>query len=279
MAFASHPEWTIPTLLVHFMLNASSFFFRIPPKRISHGGRIWPEYRWHSLIFTIRSHLLILWYTYERAYNLEPNYDVTFCIVMGTMLAVDLASWSFSPEHRSPTVRGVATFPVVKFIFSVALFNTTAALLYGLRRMTIPFLPLFVIQVTAFMGTLQRKNLIGYIGLGIFSLCVANGIRVQRFEFNRVGGDHVTCTVRIIGFAAALVRLSPLPDAFRPFQSKYVIWTVAYLALRKVRPNLEEIPIEYLQGTLAVLVLGLCAACYFKLDFYKAQAALKTKIA
>ena len=40
MGFASHPEWTWPTLALHFALTVSSFQFKIPPKRIKDGGRI-----------------------------------------------------------------------------------------------------------------------------------------------------------------------------------------------------------------------------------------------
>jgi hypothetical protein len=45
MGFASHPNWTFPTLLVHLALNLSSLQFKIPKQRIKDGGRIWPEYR------------------------------------------------------------------------------------------------------------------------------------------------------------------------------------------------------------------------------------------
>jgi len=40
MGFALYPSYTLPTLLLHFSLNASSFFFTIPAKRIKTGDRI-----------------------------------------------------------------------------------------------------------------------------------------------------------------------------------------------------------------------------------------------
>lgn len=45
MGFETHPEWTVPTLILHLLLNLSSFEFRIPHQRIESGYRIWPEYR------------------------------------------------------------------------------------------------------------------------------------------------------------------------------------------------------------------------------------------
>jgi len=40
MGFAAYPHWTVPTLLLHFSLTASSFLFKIPAKRIKTGDRI-----------------------------------------------------------------------------------------------------------------------------------------------------------------------------------------------------------------------------------------------
>lgn len=37
MAFDTHPALTLPTLLLHFMLSASSFEFRLPAKRVKDG--------------------------------------------------------------------------------------------------------------------------------------------------------------------------------------------------------------------------------------------------
>jgi hypothetical protein len=40
MGFATHPELTLPTLLLHELLTLSSFIFQIPRKRIKTGDRI-----------------------------------------------------------------------------------------------------------------------------------------------------------------------------------------------------------------------------------------------
>jgi hypothetical protein len=161
----------------------------------------------------------MLWYMYERHCNLEPNYEMNFLMVMGALFFADLASWSVGGQYRLPSVRGVDASPAVKFFFLALQFNATAGLLFGLRRMAILFLPIFVMQITAFMGTLQRKNLIGHIGLFIYGLVLLNSFVVQWYEYNRVGGN-INYSVRIVGFSAALLHLSPLPKVFRPIQSK-----------------------------------------------------------
>jgi hypothetical protein len=40
MGFATHPEFTVPTLVLHEALTLSSFVFQIPKKRINSGDRI-----------------------------------------------------------------------------------------------------------------------------------------------------------------------------------------------------------------------------------------------
>lgn len=55
MGFLTHAAWTLPTLLLHAVLNLSSLHFRLPSRRIATDrGRIWPEYRLRSLVFCLR---------------------------------------------------------------------------------------------------------------------------------------------------------------------------------------------------------------------------------
>ncbi|KAL7565229.1 hypothetical protein ACA910_016566 [Epithemia clementina (nom. ined.)] len=78
LGFASHPQWTLPTIALHFSLNVSSFRFAIPPQRIKTGGyRIWPEYRWHSLIFLCRSllYMIMVWINNNNNNNNNINDD------------------------------------------------------------------------------------------------------------------------------------------------------------------------------------------------------------
>jgi len=85
MGFRTHPNCTVPTLLLHLALSASSFEFKIPIVRIREGSRIWPEYRLHSLVFCDRSLAVMALYWYEDTYQVEkPYYPINAVIVLFT---------------------------------------------------------------------------------------------------------------------------------------------------------------------------------------------------
>ena len=50
-------DWlTFASLSPHLLLQLSGLkFFKLPRRRIKEGSRIWPEYRWHALVFASRS--------------------------------------------------------------------------------------------------------------------------------------------------------------------------------------------------------------------------------
>jgi len=51
------------TTLLHMALSGTSLFFHIPNKRNRASPMIWPEFRWHSILFAYRSFvaMLIVW--------------------------------------------------------------------------------------------------------------------------------------------------------------------------------------------------------------------------
>lgn len=191
MGFASHPNWTYPSLHVHFLLNISSFQFKIPIRRINDGGRIWPVYRLHAACFAMRSMILILLYHVERQYHLKPNYNISFFIIIATMLAADASSWSVGSKYQSRSVRDLDAPPVVKFFFSYMQFNGNAGLLFGLRRSSAPFMLIFITQTTPFLATLRRKNIFtsNFGGAFIYgAMLVCSACIVQMDYLNAVPG-------------------------------------------------------------------------------------------
>jgi hypothetical protein len=277
MGFDLYPHWTIPTMLLHYSLNLSSFLFHIPKKRITHGGRIWPEFRVHNLIFNTRTQICMAWYLIERYYQWEPNYFVNYLILMFNFFLIDMSSrYWIDPQYASNPVRGLDMRPAFKFIFSVLQFNGTTNILFGLRRLTIPFLILFPIQMTAFSGTLQRKNLIRYNGLVLYPIIIFNSIRVQFYEYSREP-PQFHLALRIVMIGCALIRLSNLPPIFRPIQTKYGVWTLAYIVLAHYRPHLEEIPVQNLAILLATLVALLPISFYSKRDYYLTKESVTKK--
>jgi hypothetical protein len=246
MGFASHPEWTIPTLCLHLALNLSSFEFRIPNRRIkTDGGRIWPEFRIHSTVFLCRSlaAIAINWYhhqyptitTIQSGTNNKDDNDENYgnihstdhyhyvwnlYIVLGAMAAADLCSYWVGDGH-SRSIRDLAAPQAVKYFFSLIQFFATAAILFGLRRSSLYFMQCFVIQITAFLFTLRRKRLVSHgtnvvlygcllafaVGVGVVEL----GTHCYRTDLiTRCPGDPTAIAiVTILACTAALWRMGP----------------------------------------------------------------------
>ena len=147
MGFAKYPQFTLPTILLHFLLSATSFVFRIPIKRIKSGGyRIWPEYRWHSLIFLCRSLLYMVIVYGERTFQQPPRYWLNHLVVIASIAAADTASQA-QGSHQSPTIRGMEIPRGVQYFFSLAQISATTGVLWGVRRFSQQFIFCWVIQL------------------------------------------------------------------------------------------------------------------------------------
>ena len=240
-----------------------------------------PQYRLHAACFAIRSMLCIALYHLERQYNWEPNFNLNFIILMGGMLAADLASWSVGSQYQSRSVRDLDTHPAVKFFFSFIQFNTSAGVLYGLRRFSLHFLVIFVTQTTPFVATLRRKNLFTSNGAGaaLYGFMLLLSAAIVQMDYYHAGGKTFV-VVRTVGQLAALQRMTPLPDGphylfgvFRPsfFQNKYVVWTCMFLLVRYLRQShiMDEVPVEYFKLAWAATFF-MCVA----LGYYKTQLSL-----
>jgi hypothetical protein len=238
MGFETRPEWTVPTLVLHLLLNLSAFTFRIPPRRIDSGYRIWPEYRVHSLVFLCRSlaNIFVSWL--EMTFSLEPNYAANYLIVIATIAAADLGSMSFG-KNQSGFARKLDVPNYVRYFFSIMQLYATSGCLFGMRRSAVQFLIVIIIQCNAFLMTIQRKNLAGHNTLvSIYSSALLLGIFVGRFELN-IYGTSARLITSTIGSLAIMIRLGPLPPAFRIIQNKYVMWTVLAYFMHRLRPLVD----------------------------------------
>lgn len=153
-------------LLPHFLLNATSFIFTVLKRRpVSDDGKIskkmsmfiWEELRLHSLVFSYRSLLCVLY----------PQYGHYF--VFGTLILADVIT-DYCGTRGVSTVRGNQNFQsssVMKQIYSgfFSVSQMGATLICGGFFQEIPntyltFVTLPAIQTSAFGMTLLRKNLI-----------------------------------------------------------------------------------------------------------------------
>ena len=267
MGFISHPEYTVPTLLLHFMLTASAFIFKIPNKRIKDGTRIWPEYRMHAMVFLCRSLAVIGRYWYETKYELPRNYDYNFAVVILTMAAADLCSASVEEKYRSNSVRDVDTPPVVKFFFSSIQFLATSAYLMGLKRYSFPFLTVMVVQLTPFLATLRRKHLIGRdIGSFLYGVYLVNGYVVSQY-FTPVASVNMLRITNGFGIVAATWRLMPLPSKFRFLQNKYLIWTTLGLLMRYLRPYFTQWTYDQIMVVVRIELVIFAFLAFYKIKY------------
>ena len=252
MAFQTHPEWTAVTLLLHLFVNLSSFEFRIPAQRITtDGGRIWPEYRLHSLVFLSRALACIAVNWYEQHYQLKSNYLLNLFIVLGAIAAGDISSYAVGQNH-SRSIRDLSAPASVKYYFSVMQFYATAVALFGLRRSSLFFYIALVVQVTAFLMTLRRKNLVSHEwNIVLYGALLAGGFAMGAYECvyfaAATGRDQhdynmtAIFSLSLIACTASLWRMGPWPTWMDPLRNKYLVWTAMYYLLNRIlRPVVEN---------------------------------------
>ena len=286
MGFVTHPQYTIPTIVLHFSLNATSFIFKLPNKRISSGYRIWPEYRWHSFIFLCRNLACMLLFYIERTYyynNQESPpkefHIMNIIIILSTMAAADISSYCQGPNHTSGFARELDVPAIVKFFFSMAQLGATAMILHGQRRYTMHFIMIIIIQGNAFLMTIRRKNLASHTVLtSIYGIALAGAGMMAHLEYSRAN-INVRRAVALMGFTATLLRTGPrwIPVVSIIQNNKYLLWIALYLLHETyIRPYLDvemsnaRVMLNVLP-TIAVFALG-----YYK--HYQEQQSKKNKI-
>ena len=246
MGFALYPQYTLPTLALHLSLNLSAFVFTIPPKRITTGYRIWPEYRVHSLVFLGRS-LTFLWlqYTYDQRHddNAAPNHYArnNLLVIILSMAAADIGSACFA--ESSGFARQLDVHPAVRFGFSFLQILATSGCLCIHGRYAMHYVFCCIIQVNAFLMTLRRKNLASHHTLvAVYAAMLLSGWILGESESARLG-VNARYQLYIVGLTAALLRLSPrdvLPAYLRWVHNKYFIWPFCYGLTVVLRPWVER---------------------------------------
>jgi hypothetical protein len=176
-------------------------------------------------------------YWYEDTFHKEPFYYASVLIVLLSMAGADLST--YSQKHTSRSIRELDISRVTSYFFSVCQFYATAGVLFGVRRHTIQFLNVFVVQLNPFLMTLRRKNLISHWAtVTIYGFLLVVGFLICLYEYTRFGVSMLR-TVAAVGNWAILWRTSSLPisQSMRKIvQNKYLIWTVLGIATQYLRP-------------------------------------------
>lgn len=223
MGFASSNE-TLASIALHMTLSVSSLIFRIPTKRTLSHYRIWPEYRLHSIVFAWRSLLTMLVTWVEGRLGLEPMYPLNTLVVLLCFTASDYATYSVG-EAASKSIRDLNVPPVVQFAFSWIQFHGTFGCILALRRYSTLFVYVWIIQLNAFLMTIQRKNIFSSAALqATYAFMLTFGYTVVSYEMLRFGWP-LFLAANAIANVAALLRMSGSWLGGK----KYLMWSLVGL--------------------------------------------------
>jgi hypothetical protein len=244
---------TLASIALHMTLSVSSLVFKIPTKRTLTHYRIWPEYRLHSIVFAWRALLTMLVTWAEGRLGLTPAYPVNTLLVLLCFCASDFASHSVG-EAASKSIRDLDVPPVVQFAFSWIQFHGTFNCILAMRRYSTLFVYVWIIQLNAFLMTVQRKNLLSSGPLlCIYAFILVFGYCVISTEMLRVGWTFFLAS-NAIGNTAAILRLSGTRLGAR----KYLMWTLFGVFTHIARPTFSSSgsPYPYFHAWLAACALS-----------------------
>lgn len=221
---------TLLLFFPHALLQVSGFGFQIPRKRHPEGNRIWPEYRWHALVFFLRclSLLALAWYRKRNVLvDFDPYYNAL--IIFLTMIGADAVTKHFQLiGESSPTIRGLNAPSGVLYLMSAAQFHATVHCLLTTNRMSVQLAALTVVQTTSFGMTLRRKGKIDLPqGLILYSFVLALGMLVIWDDLVR--GD-IFFFATTVGNVAAMGRMDLR-------MNKYLLWATVASFLVFIRKN------------------------------------------
>jgi hypothetical protein len=194
--------YNLACIVLHAGPNITSFLFRNVPQRkplatSSTAMAIWKEYRWHSLIFAIRSWCCLLLSWIEQNNGPMQYAKVLRCGVV--LLALYFAKYASAHNpQETTTIRGAFNSPGLRvFLIGAQFMATSDILLGGADTSFTNFVALSVIQLNAFNMTLQKKKLVhalaakaiyvlllaGFAASNAFSLSTSYILRVHLLAF------------------------------------------------------------------------------------------------
>jgi hypothetical protein len=143
-------------LAIHSLLSITSLQFKIPKIRNHVSPMIYPEFRLHNLLFSFRSILCTLFFYYK----LPIIYNIIVCFV--TMACADIVTYYYKDGTTMRDMKfNYNIFDDTKYY--ITLFHSkmqVCATLYMIGNIDSAFSPLFAIQLSSFLMTLVRKNII-----------------------------------------------------------------------------------------------------------------------
>lgn len=178
-------KYTLATPFIHLLLSVSSFIFHVPKNRFDSKIIIWKELQLHNIVFTSRSAVLMIYWLLFNIYDTNDKYyDLhiisRLLLIISHHYIADKISLKYNVKNKT-TTRDVNwdnisdnTKKYMKKYYAICqLFAINALLLSesdrtGKTFLESAFLIMFPIQLSAFLMTLVRKNIISNTWWHIF---------------------------------------------------------------------------------------------------------------
>lgn len=151
----------IITPLIHLGLSISSFIFYVPQHRFNSKIIIWKELQLHNIVFTSRSAMIMLYSLYSN------NIYGRLTILLSHHLLADYITYKYNNNNKT-TTRDISYDNISKFYqyfikkyYAInQLIATSSLLLSDSGLYENAFMIMYPIQLSTFLSTLTRKNLI-----------------------------------------------------------------------------------------------------------------------
>lgn len=154
-------EVGISLLGIHGLLSASSLFFKLSNKRNKMIPIIYPEYRLHNIIFAFRSILCCLSFYFITNIMYARIMNMFICLL--TIYCADVIT-NMHIDEPSTTMRGMPydNYDKTKIEEYKRMYSSMQlyATYYMLGNINTAFSPMFAIQLSSFLMTLVKKNII-----------------------------------------------------------------------------------------------------------------------
>jgi len=156
--------FTYVTPMVHLSLSLSSFIFSVPTHRFNSKAIIWRELQLHNIIFTSRSVCMM----YHALFFKELNafyYFSRLGIVLFHHYLADLATAKYQKDNKTTTrdipydTKNTLIPYVNKKFYAISQLLATSGILLS-NNCDNGFFIMFPIQLSTFLMTLVRKNII-----------------------------------------------------------------------------------------------------------------------
>lgn len=218
-------------ILVHGLLHVTSFQFIIPSRRNKTYNIIWPEMRFHTMIFAYRSlvTMLVMWLNMGGYISEVTSHMLRPMIVLGTMAVADYTTYYYKHVEEKvakddSTMRG-NPYPsyvpewyikVHNYFYSISQAFATLHILNS-RNIDPVFLLLLPIQTAPFCMTLVKKGILKQGGWHLYyTLALA---------VNFIYAIWHTDAHKIFAYSSPLV-LFFVVGRFKYNCNKYVLWSM-----------------------------------------------------